>query len=153
MNTPSSSEETVHTSCVSIGGRAVLIGGRSGRGKSDLALRLIDRGARLVSDDYTLVCRVEGRLLASAPDTIAGKIEVRGVGILEFPAERDVPVALFVDLDLDVTRMPVVPEERMMAGIAVPVVGLSALEASAPIKVEAALQQLGIQGNPVGTRR
>ncbi|MFN3389305.1 MAG: HPr kinase/phosphorylase, partial [Allosphingosinicella sp.] len=47
--------ETVHASCVAIGGRAVLIAGRSGSGKSDLALRLIDRGARLVSDDYTIL--------------------------------------------------------------------------------------------------
>ena len=73
MKTPTLSYETVHTSCVAIGGRAVLIGGRSGKGKSDLALRLIDRGAALVSDDYTFVRRVEGRLLASAPDTITGR--------------------------------------------------------------------------------
>ena len=144
MKTPIVSSETVHTSCVAIGGRAVLLAGRSGRGKSDLALRLIDRGARLVSDDYTLVRRSGERLLASAPDTIRGKIEVRGVGILEFPAERDVPVALIVDLDLDPTRLPAVPERRSVAGIAIPVVALSALEASAPIKVEAALQQLGL---------
>jgi serine kinase of HPr protein (carbohydrate metabolism regulator) len=143
MKTSPLESETVHTSCVAIGGRAVLIGGRSGRGKSDLALRLIDRGARLVSDDYTFVRRVRGKLLATAPDTIAGKIEVRGIGILEFPAERDVPVALFVDLDLAATRLPESGAARMVAGVAVPVVGLSALEASAPIKVEAALQQLG----------
>lgn len=142
MKTPLSSE-TVHTSCVAIAGRAVLIGGRSGKGKSDLALRLIDRGAVLVSDDYTLLRRVEGRLLATAPETIAGKIEVRGVGILELPIERDVPVALFVDLDLDATRLPITLEERPVAGVAIPVIGLSALEASAPIKVEAALRQLG----------
>jgi len=121
----------------------VLIGGRSGKGKSDLALRLIDRGAALVSDDYTFVRRVEGRLLASAPDTIAGKIEVRGVGILELPVERDVPVALIVDLDIDATRLPVELEARPVAGVSIPLIGLSALEASAPLKVEAALRQLG----------
>ena len=145
MKTPNLSSETVHTSCVAIGGRAILLGGRSGRGKSDLALRLIDRGATLVSDDYTFVRRIEGTLRASAPATIAGKIEVRGVGILEFPTERDVPVALFVDLDLDATRLPITGEQRMVAGVGIPVVGLSALEASAPIKVEAALRQLGIE--------
>ena len=144
MKTSPLETQTIHTSCVAIGGRAVLIGGRSGRGKSDLALRLIDRGARLVSDDYTFVRQVRGKLLATAPDTIAGKIEVRGVGILEFPAERDVPVALFVDLDLDATRLPPAGEVRMVVGVSVPVVGLSALEASAPIKVEAALHQLGL---------
>ena len=144
MKPPTLSSETVHTSCVAIGGRAVLIGGRSGRGKSDLALRLIDRGATLVSDDYTLVRRAEGRLLASAPETISGKIEVRGVGILEYPVASNVPVALLVDLDLDATRLPTAMEERMVAGIAIPVVGLSALEPSAPIKVEAALGKIGL---------
>lgn len=144
MKTPQLSSETVHTSCVAINGRAVLIGGRSGRGKSDLALRLIDRDARLVSDDYTFVRRVGGRLLASPPDTIAGKIEVRGIGILEFPPERDVPVALLVDLDLDPERLPGATETRMVAGVEIPVVALSALEASAPIKVEAALRRFGL---------
>ena len=144
MKTPILSSETVHTSCVAIGGRAVLIGGRSGMGKSDLALRLIDRGAALVSDDYTLVRRIEGRLLATAPETIKGKIEVRGVGILEFPVECDVPVALIVDLDMGATRLPMTHEERPIAGVPIPVIGLSALEASAPIKVEAALRQLGL---------
>ena len=146
MKSPPLSSETVHTSCVAIDGRAVLIGGRSGKGKSDLALRLIDRGAKLVSDDYTFVRRVKGRLLATAPETISGKIEVRGVGVLEFPVERDVPVALLVDLDMDATRLPVAPEGRMVAGVAIPVIGLSALEASAPIKVEAALSQHGLGG-------
>ena len=142
MKTPLSSE-TVHTSCVAIGGRAVLIGGRSGRGKSDLALRLIDRGAALVSDDYTFVRRVDGRLLATAPQQIAGKMEVRGIGILEFPNASDVPVALLVDLDLDVERLPSTPETRTIAGVAIPMLGLSALEPSAPIKVEAALRLFG----------
>ena len=144
MKTPSLSSETVHTSCVAIRGRAVMLAGRSGRGKSDLALRLIDRGATLVSDDYTFVRRSGSKLLAGAPDTIRGKIEVRGVGILEFPTEKDVPVALLVDLDMDPTRLPSSAETRSVAGVAIPVVGLSALEASAPIKVEAALRELGL---------
>lgn len=144
--TPSLSFETVHASCVALAGRAVLIGGRSGRGKSDLALRLIDRGARLVSDDYTLVRRIEGRLVASAPETIAGKIEVRGVGILEFPAEREVPVGLYVDLDMDAPRLPGGGETRSIAGVALPVLGLAGLEPSAPIKVEAALRLFGADG-------
>lgn len=144
MKTPPLSSETVHTSCVAIDGRAVLIGGRSGRGKSDLALRLIDRGAHLVSDDYTLVRRVGSQLLASAPPRISGKIELRGVGIVELPADSDVPVALFVDLDLEPERLPDREEKRMLAGISIPVVGLSALEPAAPLKVEAALRLFGL---------
>lgn len=145
MKPPSLSSETVHASTVAIDGRAVLIGGRSGSGKSDLALRLIDRGARLVSDDYTFVRRSEGRLLASPPTNIAGKIEVRGVGIVELEAARDMPVALFVDLDRTPERIPATDEARTMAGIPVPAIGLSGLEASAPIKVEAALKTLGLK--------
>jgi hypothetical protein len=75
---------------------------------------------------------------------IAGKIELRGVGILEYPAVRDVPVALFIDLDLATVRLPEDAETRMVAGIAIPVVGLDAREPSAPIKVEAALRLLGL---------
>ena len=144
MKTPSLSSETVHASCVAIGGRAVLIGGRSGQGKSDLALRLIDRGADLVSDDYTLVRRQNGRLLAAAPETIAGRIELRGVGILEFPAVRDVPIALFVDLDHETPRLRDADEKRIVAGVAIPVIGLNAREPSAPLKAEAALKLLGL---------
>lgn len=144
MRNPTLSSETVHMSAVAIDGCAVLIGGLSGKGKSDLALRLIDRGARLVSDDYTIVRRVGGRLVASAPATIAGRIEVRGVGILEFPYDEDVPIGLLVDLDREAERLPDADETRRLAGMEVPVIALSGLEASAPIKVEAALRQFGL---------
>ncbi|HEX8442565.1 MAG TPA: HPr kinase/phosphatase C-terminal domain-containing protein [Allosphingosinicella sp.] len=138
------SSETLHASCVAKDGRAVLISGRSGSGKSDLALRLVDRGAVLVSDDYTVVRRVSGRLLARAPANIEGRMEVRGLGILPFPHESDMPVCLFVDLNLEVVRMPEPREPIWIAGVQVPVVALNALEASAPIKVEVALRLFGL---------
>jgi serine kinase of HPr protein (carbohydrate metabolism regulator) len=138
------SSETLHVSGVEIGGRAVLIGGRSGKGKSDLALRLIDRGATLISDDYVLVRREGGQLIASPPANIEGRMEVRGIGILEMPSRRDVPVALFVDLNLKPERLPDPDKCRKVAGVDIPVIGLSALEASAPIKVEAALKMIGL---------
>lgn len=144
MSAPSLSSETVHASSVAIGGRAVLIGGRPGQGKSDLALRLVDRGARLVSDDYTFVRRVQGQAIASAPPTILGKIEVRGVGLIELETEQDVPIALFVDLDLVPDRLPEQGDARMLAGVSIPTVSLGGLEASAPIKVEAALRLFGL---------
>lgn len=144
MTGPSLSSETVHASCVAIGGRAVLIAGRSGTGKSDLALRLMDRGAALVSDDYTLVRRVDGRLFASAPANIRGKIEMRGVGLLEYKAVSDAPVALLIDLDRESERLPIAAEPRMLAGVSVPALGLDALEGSAPLKVEAALKLFGL---------
>lgn len=133
------SSETVHASCVAIDGRGVLLAGRSGCGKSDLALRLIDRGAALVSDDYTLVRRRDGRLWASAPPTIAGRIEVRGIGIVEWPAVPEAEVVLLVDLEAPVARMPE-PAERRIAGIALPCATLAPFEASAPIKVELMLR-------------
>ena len=136
--------ETLHASCVEIGGRGVLIAGRSGSGKSDLALRLIDRGATLVSDDYTLIWNAGGRLLAKAPDTIAGKIEMRGVGLIELPALADVPVCLLADLDRAVERLPDVGRTNLM-GIELPVIAISALEASAPVKLETALRQFGLK--------
>ena len=144
MNLSSLSSETLHACCVAVNGRAVLIAGRSGSGKSDLALRLIDRGASLVSDDYTMLRRVNGKLLASAPSTIVGKMEVRGVGILSFDNVTDAQVCLFVDLDGDVERLPEKQEARTVAGVGLPVLAINGLEASAPVKVEVALRHLGL---------
>jgi serine kinase of HPr protein (carbohydrate metabolism regulator) len=141
MSNATPSSETIHASSVAIGGRAVLIGGLSGSGKSDLALRLIDRGAVLVSDDYTLVRRSSSGLTACAAPNIAGKMEVRGLGIVEMPTAGEVPVALFVDLDVTPQRLPELGEKRMLAGISVPVLSLDARENSAPIKVELALKR------------
>jgi len=144
MTVPSVSSETLHASCIVKDGRAVLIAGRSGSGKSDLALRLLDRGARLVSDDYTIVKRVSGNLVAAAPANIAGKFEVRGIGIVEMEAVRDAPVCLMIDLDRASERLPHGPEQVMIAGVRLPSVGLNGLEASAPLKVEMALARFGL---------
>jgi serine kinase of HPr protein (carbohydrate metabolism regulator) len=136
--------ETIHAGCVAIGGRGVLLAGRSGSGKSDLALRLIDRGARLVSDDYTELSRERGKLVARAPARIAGKIEARGVGILELEPLPEAPVCLLVDLDGVPERLPEGAALRPLAGLDIPAVALAALEASAPIKVERALLLFGL---------
>ena len=140
--------KTVHAGCVAIGGRGVLIAGRPGSGKSDLALRLIDRGAVLVSDDYTLVIRSDGRLVASAPPTIAGQMEIRGVGLVEMEAAGEVPLCLLVDLDRAPDRLPDEGERAALAGLELPMIGLGALEASAPIKVEYALRNFGLHLRP-----
>ena len=137
------SSETLHASCVAIGDQAVLIEGRSGTGKSDLALRLIDRGAVLVSDDYTVLTRRDGALTASPPANIAGKMEVRGLGLIEVGYAQDVPVALVVVADNDPVRMPEAEALRAIAGVMLPELRLSLLEPSAPIKVQRALLLLG----------
>lgn len=133
----------VHATCVAIGGRAVLLADRPGSGKSDLALRLVDRGAVLVSDDYTELRRSGGTLLARAPATIAGRMEVRGVGIVELPNASDVPVCLHADLDSPPERLPE-PATIRLAGIDIPTVALAALEPSAPLKLERALVRFGL---------
>lgn len=120
----------------------MLIEGATGVGKSDLALRLIDRGAVLISDDYTFLSRVDGALVASAPDTIAGKIEVRGLGILPVPHLDHVRVALVVRLTDAPERMPPSDDARKIAGIAIREVAIDPRSASAPIKVELALKHL-----------
>jgi serine kinase of HPr protein (carbohydrate metabolism regulator) len=135
--------ETVHATCVAIGGRGVLIAGRSGSGKSDLALRLIDRGAQLVSDDYTEVSSAGGGLVARAPATIAGRMEIRGVGLVETAAAAEAPVCLVADLDSAPERLPE-PQVRRIAGHDVPLIALAALEASAPLKLEQALLLFGL---------
>lgn len=136
------SSETLHASCVAIGEHAVLIEGRSGAGKSDLALRLIDRGAALISDDYTVLMRSARKLLATPPATIAGKLEVRGLGIVAMPYRDRVAVSLLVELVDEVERMPPEPQTRRIAGVDVPVVAMNGHDASGPIKVELALKRL-----------
>lgn len=136
--------ETVRGTTVAIGGRGVLLRGPSGSGKSDLALRLIDRGARLVSDDYTLLGRENGRLLADAPPTITGKIEMRGIGILDRPPVSAVPLCLVAELDRAPERLPEGPGEARLLDLVIPAVALAALEPSAPLKLEAALLRFGL---------
>ena len=133
------SSDRLHATTVAIDGVAVMIEGASGSGKSDLALRLIDRGATLVSDDQTLVVRSGKGLLARAPTTIAGQIEVRGIGILTMPHVDDVPVGLLVRVDGAIERMPE-RRARKIAGIDVRQFAVDPFHTSAPIKVELALR-------------
>ncbi|MCU6452649.1 HPr kinase/phosphatase C-terminal domain-containing protein [Sphingomonas sp. A2-49] len=134
------SSEMLHATAVAIDGRAVLLEGVSGTGKSDLALRLIDRGAMLVSDDQTLLMRQGERLVARPPDTIRGRIEVRGIGIVAMPHVEDVPVALIVRLGAEPMRMPE-RRQRRLAGVVVREVAFDAFHASTPVKIEWALRQ------------
>jgi HPr kinase/phosphorylase len=130
-----------HATCVSIGGRGVLLLGPSASGKSDLALRLIDGGAVLVADDRVNLLAKSGQLLASVPVPIAGKIEARGVGILELPYVQDIPVALAIDLAQEKNRERL-PEPAFFdcLGVRVPLLSLDAFEGSACAKIRLYLQ-------------
>ncbi len=134
--------ERLHATCVAIAGHGVVIAGRSGSGKSDLAIRLIDRGAILVCDDSTQIDRRGEQLFASAPETIIGQIEMAGVGIVQMQVSQDVPVRLIVSLDEPLTRLPDWTETRHIAGVDVPAISLASFESSTPIKVEYALRMV-----------
>ena len=137
--------EAIHASTVASEGRAVLITGPSGSGKSDLALRLLDRGFTLVSDDQTIVRRDGDRLIASAPPTIAGKLEIRGIGIVDMATVSDIPVALLVELTSDIERLPDDSRERPIFGVSLPLISIDAMSASAPTKVALALDRMGLK--------
>jgi len=132
---------TLHATAVALGGRAVLLTGPSGAGKSDLALRLIDRGAELVADDYTMLVHDGADLVAGSPATIAGRMEVRGLGIVDRPYRRVAPVALVVALGEEGERMPE-PRWIELAGVTLPEIVIDPRWPSAPIKVEYALARL-----------
>ncbi len=132
----------LHATCVAVNGHGVLLTGVSDSGKSDLALRLIDRGAQLVSDDYTDLAVESGSLVARAPATIAGLIEVRGLGIINIGALDSAIVRLHVALDAPGTRLPDAPEYRFFIGVRIRHYVLAALECSAPIKLEMMLAQV-----------
>lgn len=107
MTASTPSDLILHASCVAYGGKAVLITGASGSGKSALALELMAYGALLVSDDRTLLRRDGHRLVASPPATIRGQIEARGIGILNADVADNATVTLVVDLDhIEETRLP-----------------------------------------------
>lgn len=133
---------TVHATCVAIDGLGILLRGPSGSGKSDLALRLIDEGAQLVSDDYTMLETRGGHLIATAPESIKGMLEVRGLGILPVPAKPRVVIGLIVDLvtDAPIERLPE-PDAVTIDGtgaLPIPRVRIAPLEASAAAKVRLA---------------
>lgn len=138
------STDRLHATSAARDGKAVLITGVSGSGKSDLALRLLDRGFTLVSDDQTVVKRDGDVLLASAPPSIEGKLEVRGIGIIEVERQSDVPVALIVELLTDMERLPEDGRERDLLGVSIPLVTIDAMTPSAAAKVVVALDHMGL---------
>ncbi len=136
----------IHASCVAAGSRGILLLGASGQGKSDLALRLIDRGARLVADDRCDIWFERGRLWCRPPEVLTGKLEIRGLGIVEQPWVAPVPLALAVRLSDRYERLPPAQRVETVAGQQLASLTLSAFEASPPIKIMLALDRLAREG-------
>ena len=136
--------ENVHATCVDINGSGILIIGQSGSGKSDLALRLIEnKGAVLVSDDRTDLEPVNGQLLASAPKSIEGFIEIRGIGIVHKPFKKQTALKLAVTAssDQDIERYPS-PMFFNNQDIRLPNLCINLLQPSAPDKVVVKLKSI-----------
>jgi HPr kinase/phosphorylase len=138
-------ELLVHATAVAVEGGAVLLRGPPGAGKSDLALRLIDSGWRLVADDQVELRRVGGRIFAEAPPPLAGLIEIRGVGIARVDALARAPLVLIADL-VDIGAVERLPESRheTVLGITLPLLALVPFEASAAAKLRFARRTLGV---------
>jgi HPr kinase/phosphorylase len=144
----------VHATSVALGpsvrafggreGIGVLLLGPPGSGKSDLALRLIAEGGRLVADDQTALFVRNGILHAACPGAISGLLEVRGIGILRVDAQAEAPLFLALDLDAHATiaRLPepsfFAPPDQLQAARKIPRIVLNPFETSATAKVHAA---------------
>jgi serine kinase of HPr protein (carbohydrate metabolism regulator) len=138
-----------HGTAIAVDGRAALIVGPSGSGKSDLALRclalaptpLIPAPAMLVADDRVLLVPANGRLRVEAPESIRGRLEVRGIGIIEVPFAPSAELALIVELTAPeaIERLPDPASRRELFGLSLPVVRIAPFEASAATKVLLAL--------------
>ena len=137
------SELLVNASCVSIGGRGLLITGEPGSGKSSLALALIDRGAVLIGDDGATLTLAGGRVVASPPPNIGGLIEVRNVGLISLPT-TSAPLALVVKLSRDTQRQPHEAGTHVLLGEPLPLIALWPDSHALPLRAEHALALYGM---------
>lgn len=131
----------VHASCITIENVGCLLLGPPGSGKSDLALRLVmEHKAKLVADDQVALARRADRLVASVPATLAGLIEVRGIGIvrLAYRARATLGLAVVLVPPGEIERLPETDEGVEYLGVALPLLRLTPFEASAPHKVRLA---------------
>lgn len=133
----------IHASCVSLKRKGVLLLGDSGAGKSDMALRLIEQHqAKLVADDRVDISICNNQAKASCPKNIKGLLEVRGVGIVKYPPQKQTILKLAIQL----TSKPIerLPEKSFytIGGVKIPLLKINPFENSAPLKILAALRLL-----------
>ena len=134
----------LQASAVAIAGRALLIEGAPGSGKSSLVLALLDRGAQLIGDDGVSLRREGGRVFASPPPRISGKLEVHGVGIFERETVGSVPLALILSLGADVERLPETIPIREILDLAIPAMAFDPGDIAPAIRAELALERHGL---------
>lgn len=135
---------TLQRTCVAIAGRGVLIDGAPGSGKSSLALALIDRGAVLVGDDGVMLEVHGGRLVAAPHPRTTGKLEVRNLGLLDYPVSAPVPVALLLRLSADAPRFIEQAEVGVVAGVELPCITLWPESPVLALRAELALARYGL---------
>ena len=141
-----------HASCVVFEGVGILLRGPSGAGKSDLALRLIEAGANLVADDQVALTPKGNRLMAQAPEALAGLLEVRGLGILTLPNLPEASIGLLVDLapNTNIARLPNLVE-TVIDGVGIAALTLAPFESSAVAKLRMAAQLVNGRLQPAET--
>ena len=147
---PLNAYQMLHATCVALEHQGVLLLGASASGKSDLALRMIERGAVLVADDQVELTVDPYGAWATAPKRLRGLLEVRGIGILQLPYQRQIPVQLAVELLPPDAPMERLPEPRYfeILGRRIPLIAMHALVPSAPTKILFALRAMA-EGNCV----
>ena len=132
--------EMLHATALAIDDHGILLTGESGIGKSDLALRLIDRGAILISDDVVHLETQKDKLVLHTPPAIAGKIEIRSLGIVDIPYTSAIDLVLKIRLIDPTERYPLDRRVETILETPIATVAIAPKEASAPIKVEFALK-------------
>lgn len=139
-------EQVLQASAIAIEGRAMMITGRPGAGKSSLVLGLIDRGARLIGDDGVSLSAQAGQVIASPPPNISGKLEIRGVGIVALEPVS-AALALVLDLDSEPERLPPAPlPTRELLGCAIPLLPFDMRAPEPALRAEWALRLHGLVG-------
>ena len=137
------SDNLMHATLVEIAGQGVLLTGKSSSGKSDLALRLIEnKNAVLVADDIVELQLQDGIIIGRAPHNLKGLLEVRGVGVIEFPYKNSSVIKMVVRLQDDFSQIERMPKNRCenILGLEIVQIDLYAKENSAPDKVITALK-------------
>ena len=133
-----------HATCIAIAQRGILIEGQPGSGKSSLALALLDRGAALVGDDGVLIQARNDGLYALPHPNIRGKLEIRNLGLFDFPVQEEVRLSLVIRLDPQAPRFIDEAEQSLLHEHVLPMVRLWPDSPVLPLRAELALQRYGL---------